>query len=106
MSVGMTRWRIFLMIVLETVMLSSTGGLLGIFLGMIAVWRLSITGIDLSVWSTGLTEMGFNPIVYPEWDAALVLNIALLVVATGVLASLYPAWKALKLKPSEAVRAI
>jgi ABC-type antimicrobial peptide transport system permease subunit len=50
--------------------------------------------------------MGFNPIVYPEWDAALVLNIALLVVATGVLASLYPAWKALKLKPSEAVRAI
>ncbi|MFW5754285.1 MAG: ABC transporter permease [Marinilabiliaceae bacterium] len=105
MSVGMARWRIFVMIVLETVMLSSTGGLLGIFLGMLAVWRLGITGIDLSVWSTGLTEMGFSPIVYPEWDAALVLNIALLVVLTGILASLYPALKALKLKPSEAVRA-
>ncbi len=106
MSVGMARWRIFFMIVLETVMLSSTGGLLGISLGMLVVWRLSISGIDLSVWSTGLTEMGFDPMVYPEWDAILVTNIALLVVLTGILASLYPAWKALKLKPSEAVRAI
>ena len=105
MSVGMARWRIFVMIVLETVMLSSTGGLLGILLGMLTVWRLGTTGIDLSVWSTGLTEMGFSPIIYPEWDAALVLTIALLVVLTGILASLYPAYKALKLKPSEAVRA-
>lgn len=106
MSVGMSRRRIFLMIVLETVMLSSAGGMSGILLGMIAVWRLSYTGIDLSVWSTGLTEMGFDPIIYPEWDVALVLNIALLVVITGILASLYPAWKALKLKPFEAVRTI
>lgn len=105
MSVGMARWRIFVMIVLETVMLSSTGGLLGILLGMTTVWQLGKTGIDLSVWSTGLTEMGFSPIIYPEWDAALVINIALLVILTGVLASLYPALKALKLKPSEAVRA-
>lgn len=101
MSVGMARWRIFLMIVLETVMLSSTGGLLGIILGMLLVWRLSVTGIDLSIWSTGLTEMGFSPIVYPEWDVTLVVNIALLVFLTGVLASLYPAWKALKLNPAQ-----
>ncbi|PWD99678.1 ABC transporter permease [Marinilabilia rubra] len=106
MSVGMARWRIFFMIVLETVMLSSTGGMIGIFLGMLTVRKLGETGIDLSVWSTGLTEMGFNPIVYPEWDAALVINIALMVVAAGILASLYPAWKALKLNPSEAVRVI
>lgn len=106
MSVGMARWRVFFMIVLETVMLSSTGGLIGIFLGMLTVWQLGKSGIDLSVWSTGLTEMGFNPIVYPEWDAALVINIALMVIAAGILASLYPAWKALKLNPSEAVRVI
>jgi putative ABC transport system permease protein len=106
MSVGMARWRIFVMIVLETVMLSTTGGLLGIFLGMLVVWRLSLTGIDLSIWSTGLTEMGFSPIVYPEWDALLILNIALMVISASILASLYPAWKALKLNPSEAVRVI
>ena len=106
MSVGMARWRIFFMIVLETVMLSATGGMIGILLGLLMVWHLGKTGIDLSVWSTGLTEMGFNPIVYPEWDAVLVLNIALMVVAAGILASIYPAWKALKLNPSEAVRVI
>jgi ABC-type lipoprotein release transport system permease subunit len=106
MSVGMARCRIFFMIVLETVMLASTGGLLGILIGMLVVWQLSITGIDLSAWSTGLTEMGFTPIVYPEWDATIVFNIAIMVVLAGILASLYPAWKALKLNPSEAVRTL
>jgi putative ABC transport system permease protein len=87
-------------------MLASTGGLLGILIGMLVVWQLSITGIDLSAWSTGLTEMGFTPIVYPEWDATIVFNIAIMVVLAGILASLYPAWKALKLNPSEAVRTL
>jgi putative ABC transport system permease protein len=106
MSVGMSQLRIFLMIVLETVMLCTTGGLAGIGIGLLTVWRLSNTGIDLSMWATGLTEMGFDPIVYPEWDAALVLNIAVMVILSGILASIYPAWKALKLNPSEAVRGI
>lgn len=106
MSVGMARSRIFIMIVLETVMLCTTGGLLGIGAGLFTVWRLSSTGIDLSIWATGLTEMGFDPIIYPEWDAVLVLNIAGMVILSGILASLYPAWKALKLNPSEAVRVI
>lgn len=106
MSVGMSRLRIFLMIVLETVMLCTTGGLAGIGIGLFTVWRLSKTGVDLSIWATGLTEMGFDPIVYPEWDAALVFNIAILVILSGILASIYPAWKALKLNPSEAVRVI
>lgn len=106
MSLGMARWRIFTMIVMESVMLSSTGGLLGVFLGLLLVLQLGQTGIDLSVWSTGLTEMGFSPVVYPEWDASLVINIALLVILAGILASLYPAWKALQLRPSEAVRVI
>jgi putative ABC transport system permease protein len=106
MSVGMSRLRIFFMIVLETVMLCTTGGLMGIGIGLLTVWRLSDTGIDLSIWATGLTEMGFDPIVYPEWDAVLVFNIAVMVILSGILASIYPAWKALKLNPSEAVRVI
>jgi putative ABC transport system permease protein len=106
MAVGMSRGRIFLMIVLETVMLCTTGGLIGIGIGLLTVWRLSDTGIDLSIWATGLSEMGFDPIVYPEWDAAMVLNIAVMVILSGILASIYPAWKALKLNPSEAVRVI
>ncbi|WP_010662298.1 ABC transporter permease [Marinilabilia salmonicolor] len=106
MSVGMARARIFAMIVLETVMLCTTGGLLGIGTGLLTVWHLSTIGIDLSIWATGLTEMGFDPIVYPEWNAVLVLNIAIMVILSGILASIYPAWKALKLNPSEAVRGI
>ncbi len=106
MSVGMSRLRIFLMIVLETVMLCTTGGLTGIGVGLLTVWRLSNTGIDLSLWATGLNEMGFNPIIYPEWDAPLIFNIAILVLLSGILASIYPAWKALKLRPAEAVRVI
>ena len=106
MAIGMSRMRIFSMIILETVMLSTTGGALGILLGLLVVWRLSFTGIDLSVWGEGLTEMGFDPIVYPVWDATLVLTIGAMVIITGILAALYPAWKALRLNPSEAIRVL
>ncbi len=106
MAVGMSRIRIFLMIILETLLLSLFGGIMGIGLGLLVVWRLSYSGIDLSVWGEGLTQMGFNPIVYPVWDATLVITIGVMVFITGILAALYPAWKALRLNPSEAIRMI
>jgi ABC-type lipoprotein release transport system permease subunit len=106
MAVGMSRMRIFSMIILETLLLSLFGGMMGIGLGLLVVWRLSYSGIDLSVWGEGLTEMGFNPIVYPVWDANLVVTIGVMVLITGLLAALYPAWKALRLNPSEAIRMI
>lgn len=106
MAVGMNKRRIFTMIVLESIMLSIVGGFAGIAGGIGLTEYLQIDGIDLSLWGEGLTQWGFAPIVYPMYDVSMVITISILVILTGILASLYPAYKGLKLNPSEAIRVI
>ncbi|MBI9063397.1 MAG: ABC transporter permease [Marinilabiliaceae bacterium] len=106
MAVGMNKRRIFAMIVLESIMLSIVGGFSGILGGIGLTEYLQIDGIDLSLWGEGLTEWGFAPIVFPIYDVPMIITIAALVIITGIIASLYPAYKGLKLNPSEAIRVI
>ncbi len=105
MAVGMSKGKIFRMIVLETVMLSLTGAVIGIVLGMITIHHFGHAGIDLSIWSKGLEEVGFDPIVYTSIDNFFIAVVVILVVATGIIAAIFPALKALRLKPVEALRA-
>jgi putative ABC transport system permease protein len=95
---------IFRMIVLETVLLSLTGAALGIILGMATIRYFGKVGIDLSIWSKGLEEVGFDPIVYTAIDNFFIAMVVILVVTTGILASIFPAMKALRLNPTEALR--
>jgi ABC-type antimicrobial peptide transport system permease subunit len=48
--------------------------------------------------------MGFDTLVYPVPSLPISLEIAVMVIVTGIIAAIYPAMKALKLKPAEAVR--
>ena len=104
MAIGMNKLQVFLMIMLETVFLSVTGGLLGISLSWFLITIMGITGIDLSVLAEGLNSMGYSSLVYPELDLVYYLLIGLLVIITAILASIMPARKALKFNPAEAVR--
>ncbi len=104
MSVGMNKIKVFTMIMLETLFLSLTGGPLGIFLSYLTITYFAINGMDLSVVSKGLENLGVSAILYPVLDNEFYFNIALEVVIIALLASIYPAIKALKLKPAEAVR--
>jgi len=104
MAVGMNRRRIFLMIVLESVFLSLTGGIIGIVLALILTTITGHTGIDLSLWADGLNSMGYDAMVYPWISFDSLLGVTALVIITGVLSALYPARKAIKLNPAEAVR--
>jgi len=103
MAVGMSRLRIFLMILLETVFLSITGGVVGVILGLLISKHFETNAIDLSIVGEGFTEMGYDPFVYTSIDYPLLVNVTILVL-TGVIASIYPAIKALKQDPSEALR--
>ncbi len=105
MSVGMNKGRVFLMIMYETCFLVITGAVLGGVLGVITVMLTSSSGIDLtSLGGEVLMEYGIDTIVFPTLDRIFYLNLSLLVLVTAVAASVYPAWKALKLNPAEAVR--
>ncbi|MCB0759959.1 MAG: ABC transporter permease [Flavobacteriales bacterium] len=106
MAVGMTKPKVFLMIVLETLFLSIVGGPLGILLGHLTVGYFGTNGLDLSVVAEGMSLFGMSSIVYTSIDPSAYIQIGIMVVVTALLAALYPARKALKLNPSEAIRSI
>jgi len=104
MAIGMKKFKVFRMIMYETIFLSLVGAILGIILGILSVYYFGKKGLDLSIWGTGLEAYGYDPIIYLSLDTGYIIQVVLWVVFTGVLASLLPAWKALRLNPCEALR--
>ena len=104
LAIGMSRARLFFMIMTETVMLSMTGGIIGLLLSWLTIAITGETGIDLSIVAEGLNSWGYSSFVYPEIDAKFYFLIGGLVIVTAMLASVYPARRALKMNPAEAVR--
>jgi ABC-type lipoprotein release transport system permease subunit len=103
-AIGMNKRRIFFMIMLESVLLSLTGGVAGMVLSLMLIGWTRHTGIDLSALSEGFARMGYNPMLYPSLNALFFINITLMVILTGIAASIYPARRALKLSPADAIR--
>nr|WP_319399759.1 FtsX-like permease family protein [uncultured Carboxylicivirga sp.] len=104
MSIGMNKARVFKMIMIETVFLSLIGGVVGIIMGAAVTLATANSGIDISVVSEGFGAMGYDSIVYPVLKIKNVIDVVIMVFITGMLAAIYPALKALKLKPAEAIR--
>ncbi|MGV8093367.1 MAG: ABC transporter permease [Mangrovibacterium sp.] len=104
MAIGMNKMKVFTMILLETVLLSLSGGVCGILFGGILIIWFGHTGIDLGAWSTAYKSMGYDTLVYTRLSLSIAVEIALMVAVTGIIASVYPALKALRLRPAEAVR--
>lgn len=103
-SVGMSRGTVFWMIVLETVALSLTGAVVGMLFTALIMFILSNTGINLSYFAKGLQEFGISEILYPVLPWSMYMILTVMVIITAVLAAVYPALKALRLKPAEAIR--
>ena len=104
MSIGMNKSEVFKMIMAETVFLSLIGGIVGIAMGIATTWLTAKSGIDISMFAEGFGAMGYDSIVYPVIKIKNVIDVVIMVFITGMLASIYPAIKALKLKPAEALR--
>ncbi len=106
MAIGMNKRKLFLMIVSETVMLALTGAVIGMILAFFSILLAGRYGIDLSMVEQGMASFGMSAVLYPSGDISYYPGIALMVVLFSVLAAVYPARKALKLNPSEAIRKI
>lgn len=104
MAIGMNKKRVFRMIMLETIFLTMVGALIGMVLGGILIAVTKQTGINFSSVGEGLEAMGWSAIIYPDIDAKFFLFVTAMVIVTGILSSITPARKALKLNPVEAIR--
>ncbi len=104
MAVGMNKKRIFGMILLETIFITMIGALLGMVFGLLTIKFLQHTGIDFStVGGDSLNAFGFDTVVYPSIDGSYFFMVTVLSAITAVITSIYPAFKALRLNPAEAV---
>ena len=64
MAVGMNKRKVFLMIILESVMLTFSGGLAGIILGFVVTKYFETTPIDVSMFADGLGQYGYGSLIY------------------------------------------
>lgn len=106
MAIGMTKKRIFLMILFETIFLALVGAIVGELLSMLLIKYYGRVGIDVSSMAEGLEAIGYSAITFPSLDPYKYVQITILVLITAIIASIYPAIKALKLDPAKAIRTI
>ena len=104
MAVGMNKMKVFRMIMLETVILALFGGIIGMTISGIIIHIYSKVGVNLTSFSKGFESVGFNAMVYPTLNTSFYIGLTILVVIAGIISSLIPARKALRLNPVEAIR--
>jgi len=105
-AIGLNKLKIFLMIMLETIYITILGCPIGLLLGWLTIRILGKTGINLSMFSEGLASYGFSSMIYPELDHDKYTIIVSMCLITAILSAIYPAYKALQLNPSQAIRKI
>jgi ABC-type lipoprotein release transport system permease subunit len=104
MAIGMNRRKIFNMIMLETIFLTVVGAVVGMISGWAIIEVLGKTGIHFTGWGEGFEAIGFAARVYPVVTLKFFVFTTIMVIATAIISSIWPARKALKLNPVEALR--
>ena len=102
-SIGTRPAFIVAMVIFEAVNLGFVGLAAGMIFGELFILIFSFTGIDFSFYSESMRTMGTGNIIYPTLKTADIAISALIVLVTTVLAALYPAFKAARIKPLEAL---
>jgi ABC-type lipoprotein release transport system permease subunit len=104
MAVGMKRRQVFVMVMMETIFLSLTGGAAGMILGAGTIAFLQRTGIDLSMFSAGLSYYGISSFLVPTVPLSTYAVLTIMIVVTALLAAIYPALRVIQLRPASAIR--
>lgn len=106
MAIGMNKTKVFIMVMIETFLLTIVGVPIGLFFGFLTIQLLGRYGINLSAYSESLKQYGISKIIYFDILSKVYWQVPVVVFFTAIIASIYPAIKAISLKPVEALRKI
>jgi len=107
-AIGFSNWTVMRQFMLEGVLLSLMASVVGIAIASIAAPTLS--GLLLPAVSQGIFGRGFASVANSGATASMTLTPELVLIALGAavllgtLGSLYPAWRASRTRPAEAMR--
>jgi putative ABC transport system permease protein len=102
-ALGMRRSDIVAMVLAEGLVIGLLGGIAGGLLGTgLSVWVES-TGLNFTQAVRGI-EMPFQGMVYPDWKAIYTFSAIVVGMIAAVAATIYPALRAVRLSPAEALR--
>ncbi len=105
MAIGMSNKKIFTMILTESAYLGIAGTAVGLVAAFCVFIPLSYSGWNLAVFSESLKSLGVGTIVYPILTISSLVNTIVIIPAATVVGAIYPAIRAVKLQPVEAIRA-
>lgn len=105
MALGFNKWRLFFLILLETVLLTLAGTPVALLGSWLLIDWLNKTGMTFyRVGKEMMSSFGFSNIIYPEFPSEKLFMVLAVVIGTALLACIIPALKALGLRPSDALR--
>jgi len=107
LAVGASTVRLRIMVFVEALLLGFAAMLLGSLFGSLLTWYLQAVGIDLRDFMSENIEVGgvvFDPIMRAAWDFPYMLQIAGFMLLLSFAAAIYPAIKAGRILPAEAIR--
>jgi putative ABC transport system permease protein len=104
-ALGMEPRRLFTLLTLEAFWICCLGGLSGTVGGYLTLSYFGHVGIDLSRFAQGLGAFGVGSRLYTSVPPTMYAVLALLVVATAFVSTLFPGVKAVRLNPAKAMRA-
>lgn len=102
-ALGVTPRGIIAGVLIETSMLLVLGLIAGCVLSEATILVLAKTGIDFSAFQDGSEYFGISRIIYPVSEGLDYVRACFTVIVLGLLVSLYPAFKAARITPVQAM---
>ncbi len=105
-AIGLKPWRLASLILLEGGLMSAVAGVLGMGLGLLLGWWISVAPVDLSWFASPLSWGGttFVPRIRGVLSVVNVLMPGGVMILLGGAVACFPAWRLLFLRPAEALR--
>jgi ABC-type lipoprotein release transport system permease subunit len=102
-AVGMSRARVVSLVVIESTFVTMLGLLLGVGLALAAIWLIG-DGIDISSFAGSIDEYGIETVLRPSMRSRDLATPIVIGAITAVISSLWPALRAGRAKPADALR--